>query len=60
MRKETEAQAWTRGFEAGSRLLPSDSNPYKVGTELYEAWADGWCQGSDPDLEEVDGEQRRA
>jgi ribosome modulation factor len=44
-------QAWIQGFEAGARLLPSTSNPYKVGADLHEAWFDGWCSGSEPDLE---------
>lgn len=60
MRKEVEAQAWTKGFEAGGRLLPSSSNPYKVGSDLHEAWFDGWSQGSAPDLEEMVVERSRA
>ncbi len=45
--------AWTLGFEAGNRLLPSGSNPFKIGSSRHEAWFDGWCNGSDPDLEGV-------
>ena len=60
MRNETEAQAWNKGFDAGGRLLPPDRNPYKVGSDLHEAWFDGWSQGSDPDLEEMVVERRRA
>ena len=60
MRKETGAQAWNKGFEAGGRLLPSHSNPYKVGSDLHEAWFDGWSQGCDPDLEEMVMWGRRA
>jgi ribosome modulation factor len=60
LQRETEAQAWSKGFEAGGRLLPSHSNPYKVGSDLHEAWFDGWSQGSDPDPEEMVAERRRA
>ena len=42
-------QAWTQGFEAGNRLLPSSSNPFRSGSDLHEAWFDGWCSGSEPD-----------
>ena len=54
MRRELVERAWLLGFEAGARLLPSTTNPHKVGSDLHEAWFDGWCRGSDPDLEETD------
>ena len=57
MRRDPVEQAWTQGFEAGTRLLPSSSNPYTVGSDLHEAWFDGWCHGSDPDLEEAESSQ---
>jgi ribosome modulation factor len=43
--------AWTQGFDAGARLLPSTANPYNIGADLHEAWFDGWCHGHDPDPE---------
>ncbi len=52
MPRELVERAWLQGFEAGARLLPPSSNPHKVGGDLHQAWSDGWCQGSDPDLEE--------
>ncbi len=50
MARDPVEQAWTQGFDAGTRLLPSSSNPYHVSGTLHEAWFDGWCNGSDPDL----------
>jgi ribosome modulation factor len=49
MRRERVEQAWMQGFNAGNRLLPSSSNPYKDGDDLHEAWFDGWCNGREPD-----------
>ena len=49
MRKVSIEQAWMQGFDAGSRLLSSMGNPYKGGSDLHEAWFDGWCNGREPD-----------
>ena len=54
MLRDRAEQAWNQGYDAGCRLLPSDSNPYKVNSRLHEAWEDGWQQGSDPNLEEME------
>jgi len=54
MRRDPVEQAWMQGFDAGSRLLPSSGNPFRSGSELREAWFDGWCNGNDPDPEEAD------
>lgn len=51
MVRDLVAVAWMQGFDAGTRLLPSSSNPYKVGGNLHEAWFDGWCNGSELDQE---------
>ena len=55
MGKDRVAQAWTQGFDAGTRLLPSSGNPYTGGSDLHEAWFDGWCHGSEPDQEDMEG-----
>ncbi len=49
MRRVSIEQAWMQGFDAGNRLLPSMGNPYKGGSDLHEAWFDGWCNGREPD-----------
>jgi ribosome modulation factor len=49
MRRERVEQAWMQGFDAANRLLPSNSNPYREGGDLHEAWFDGWCNGREPD-----------
>ena len=54
MRRDPIEQAWSQGFDAGTRLLPSGSNPHKDGGDLHEAWFDGWCNGSEPDVEEME------
>ena len=54
MTRDPVEQAWTQGFETAHRLLPSSSNPYRIGSDLHEAWFDGWCNGSEPDVEEME------
>ena len=49
MTREPIEQAWTQGFETAHRLLPSSSNPYRIGSDLHEAWFDGWCNGRELD-----------
>ena len=60
MRRDRAEQAWNQGYDAGFRLLPSDRNPYKHDSCLSEPWDDGWRQGSDPDLDDMEGSRRRA
>lgn len=59
MQRALTEQAWSQGFDAGTRLLPSSRNPYKVGSDRHEAWFDGWCGGSQPDLDETEQSEMR-
>ncbi|MGR3593116.1 MAG: ribosome modulation factor [Limimaricola soesokkakensis] len=54
MGRDRIEHAWNRGFDAGCKLLPLGSNPYKSGGRLFEAWEDGWRNGSAPDHDQVD------
>ena len=49
MRRDRVEQAWMQGFDAGNRLLTSETNPYRDGRDLHEAWFDGWCNGRELD-----------
>lgn len=54
MGRDHVEHAWNRGFDAGCKLRPLDSNPYKSGGRLFEAWKDGWRNSSVPDPDQVD------
>ena len=49
MTQSKAARAWNQGYDAGSALLPSKENPYKITSKLHEAWQDGWYNGAHPE-----------
>lgn len=51
MGRDRLEHAWNRGFDAGCKLRPLDCNPYKSGGRFFEAWEDGWRNGSASDPE---------
>jgi len=42
-----DVQAYNRGWDAQADGLDITANPHTPGTELYQAWHDGWCEAED-------------
>lgn len=52
---EPTRDAKAEGTKAGADASPAENNPFKPGTEDFVAWATGWAEGQQKNLDEFAG-----